>query len=81
MKRARGDATREPGRDGMQHAIEPTRRPAAIRPRSGELPGIAAALADPVIRRMMQADGVDPEELERTLRGMARKLARRGREA
>lgn len=38
-------------------------------------PALGEALADPVVRTMMQADHVDPQELERKLRAMARKLA------
>jgi len=38
-------------------------------------PALGEALADPVVVKMMRADHVDPRELERTLRAMARKLA------
>jgi len=63
----------------MMNASQATARPAAQRRRRSDLPSISAALSDPVIRRVMEADGVDPRELERTLRGMARKLAHQGR--
>lgn len=42
-------------------------------------PPLGEALADPVVRTMMRADRVDPQELERKLRAMARKLAAGGR--
>jgi hypothetical protein len=35
------------------------------------------ALSDPVIRAVMDADGVDPRELERRLSEIARSLRRR----
>ena len=38
-------------------------------------PRLDEALADPVVRIMMRADRVDPKELERNLRHMARKLS------
>jgi hypothetical protein len=73
----------------MWHACEATHRSGAGRrsPATGEndpnrpcdLPTIAAALSDPVIRAMMAADGVNPRQLERTLKTMARKLASQGR--
>jgi hypothetical protein len=42
-------------------------------------PPLGEALADPVVRTMMRADHVDPKDLERNLRAMARKLAAAGR--
>jgi hypothetical protein len=42
-------------------------------------PALGEALADPVVRTLMRADRVDPQELERKLRAMARKLAASGR--
>lgn len=42
-------------------------------------PPLGEALADPVVRTMMRADHVDPRDLERNLRAMARKLAVAGR--
>lgn len=42
-------------------------------------PPLGEALADPVVRTMMRADHVDPQDLERNLRAMARKLAAAGR--
>jgi hypothetical protein len=73
----------------MRHACRENHRPGAGRrsPANGaidrnrpcDLPTIAVALADPVIQTMMRADRVDPRELERALRGMARKLANQGR--
>jgi len=40
----------------------------------GREPRLSEALADPVVRSMMRADHVDPGELERSLRRLARKL-------
>jgi hypothetical protein len=42
-------------------------------------PPLGEALADPVVVTLMRADRVDPQELERKLRAMARKLAASGR--
>jgi hypothetical protein len=40
-------------------------------------PTLTEALADPLIRTLMQADGVDPEQLEASLKATARQI--RGR--
>jgi len=37
-------------------------------------PTLSDALADPVVRAMMAADGVDPQALETTLRKLARQV-------
>jgi hypothetical protein len=37
-------------------------------------PTLTDALADPVVRAMMAADGVDPQALEITLRNLARQV-------
>jgi hypothetical protein len=45
--------------------------------RGGE-PTLADALSDPLTRALMEADGVDPEELEADLRDLSQSLAQRG---
>jgi len=40
-------------------------------------PTLADTLADPMIKALMAADGVDPQELEDILRTVARDLERR----
>jgi hypothetical protein len=42
---------------------------------------LSQTLADPLIRSVMAADGVDPHELEQCLTAIARTLARRRAEA
>jgi hypothetical protein len=44
--------------------------------RGGE-PTLADALSDPLTRALMEADGVNPEELEADLRDLSRSLAQR----
>ncbi|MCC7048556.1 MAG: hypothetical protein IT562_17710 [Alphaproteobacteria bacterium] len=73
----------------MLHIEQKSHRPGTIgrrgvnppreRDKPRELSGIAAALADPLVRTMMRADRVDPAALEQALRGMAGRLARRER--
>jgi hypothetical protein len=88
MPRARTAASRKTISTTMWQAMQANDRPGHARParrparRSGageDLTSIAAALSDPLIRAVMKADGVSPRALERTLRGVADKLARRGR--
>ena len=46
--------------------------------RHGE-PTLEEMLSDPIIRAVMEADGIDPQELAATLRQIGRMLARRTR--
>ena len=46
--------------------------------RHGE-PTLEEMLSDPIIRAVMEADGIDPQELAATLRQAGRMLARRAR--
>lgn len=43
----------------------------ASRPREGRAVTIAELLAEPIVRDLMRADGVDPASLEALLRGIA----------
>lgn len=43
----------------------------------GGEPTLADALSDPLTQALMEADGVDPEELEADLRGLSLSLAQR----
>ena len=38
-------------------------------------PGISETLSDPIVRAVMEADGVNPQAFEAELRNMARKLS------
>jgi hypothetical protein len=46
--------------------------------RHGE-PTLEEMLSDPIIRAVMEADGIDPQELAATLRQAGRMLAQRAR--
>jgi hypothetical protein len=46
--------------------------------RQGE-PTLEEMLSDPIVRAVMEADGIDPQELAATLTQTGRKLARRAR--
>jgi hypothetical protein len=46
--------------------------------RHGE-PTLEEMLSDPIIRAVMEADGIDPQELAASLRQTGRTLARRAR--
>ena len=47
--------------------------------RSHREPTLDEILSDSIVRALMEADGVDPQDLAATLRLTARKLVRRGR--
>ena len=63
--------TAEPNSDGLEtslsHAFAVTELPV----------GLSEALADPIVKALMAADGVDPKGLEELLRRTAARLALR----
>ena len=58
--------------------LRPTVRSPTMNSRHGE-PTLEEMLSDPIIRAVMEADGIDPQELAATLRQAGRMLAQRAR--
>src|SRR5262249_42020479 len=58
--------------------LRPTMRSPTMNSRHGELT-LEEMLSDPIIRAVMEADEIDPQELAATLRQTGRMLARRTR--
>lgn len=65
----------EPGSDDLEPSLD--HATPGVAPSTAELPGaVSEALADPIVKALMAADGVDPKYLEQLLRHTAARLAR-----